>query len=71
MRTRASGFCVYNDVALAVAAARDAGHRVLYIDLDVHHGDGTQALFWDDPQVLTYLGARVGQLAVPGHRLRR
>ena len=37
----------------AVAAARDAGHRVLYVDLDVHHGDGTQALFWDDPEVLT------------------
>ena len=54
MRTRASGFCIYNDVALAVAAARDAGHRVLYVDLDVHHGDGTQALFWDDPEVLTF-----------------
>src|SRR5215208_754535 len=37
----ASGFCIYNDVALAVARARDAGHRVLYVDLDVHHGDGT------------------------------
>ena len=53
MAARASGFCIYNDVALGVAAARDAGHRVLYVDLDVHHGDGTQALFWDDPQVLT------------------
>ena len=51
---RASGFCIYNDVALAVARARDAGHRVLYVDLDVHHGDGTQAMFWDDPQVLTF-----------------
>jgi acetoin utilization protein AcuC len=53
MPQRASGFCIYNDVALAVARARDAGHRVLYVDLDVHHGDGTQAMFWDDPQVLT------------------
>jgi acetoin utilization protein AcuC len=53
MRSRAAGFCVYNDVALGVAAARDAGHRVLYLDLDVHHGDGTQALFWDDSEVLT------------------
>jgi acetoin utilization protein AcuC len=44
MRTRAAGFCIYNDVALAVARARDAGHRVLYVDLDVHHGDGTQTL---------------------------
>jgi acetoin utilization protein AcuC len=53
MPRRASGFCIYNDVALAVARARDAGHRVLYVDLDVHHGDGTQLMFWDDPQVLT------------------
>ena len=54
MPRRASGFCIYNDVALAVARARDAGHRVLYVDLDVHHGDGTQHMFWDDPQVLTF-----------------
>jgi acetoin utilization protein AcuC len=54
MPSRASGFCIYNDVALAVARARDAGHRVLYLDLDVHHGDGTQAMFWQDPQVLTF-----------------
>lgn len=54
MPNRASGFCIYNDVALAVARARDAGHRVLYVDLDVHHGDGTQTMFWDDPQVLTF-----------------
>lgn len=66
MRTRASGFCVYNDVALAVARARDAGHRVLYVDLDVHHGDGTQALFWDDPQVLTYSIHESGRSLFPG-----
>ncbi len=66
MRTRAAGFCVYNDVALAVARARDAGHRVLYIDLDVHHGDGTQALFWDDPQVLTFSIHESGRTLFPG-----
>ncbi len=66
MRTRAAGFCIYNDVALAVAAARDAGHRVLYIDLDVHHGDGTQALFWDDPQVLTFSVHESGRSLFPG-----
>jgi acetoin utilization protein AcuC len=66
MRTRAAGFCVYNDVALAVAAARDAGHRVLYIDLDVHHGDGTQALFWEDPQVLTFSIHESGRSLFPG-----
>jgi acetoin utilization protein AcuC len=66
MRTRAAGFCVYNDVALGVATARDAGHRVLYLDLDVHHGDGTQALFWDDPEVLTYSIHETGQHLFPG-----
>ena len=66
MRLRASGFCVYNDVALAVAAARDAGHRVLYVDLDVHHGDGTQALFWDDPEVMTYSVHESGRHLFPG-----
>jgi acetoin utilization protein AcuC len=54
MRARASGFCIYNDPALAIARARQDGLRVFYIDLDVHHGDGVQALFWDDPGVLTF-----------------
>ncbi len=66
MAYRASGFCIYNDVALAVARARDAGHRVLYIDLDVHHGDGTQALFWDDPEVLTCSFHETGVTLFPG-----
>ncbi len=66
MRARAAGFCIYNDVALAVARARDAGHRVLYVDLDVHHGDGTQAFFWDDPQVLTYSIHESGRSLYPG-----
>ena len=66
MAGRASGFCIYNDVALGVARARDAGHRVLYVDLDVHHGDGTQALFWDDPQVLTFSIHESGMSLFPG-----
>jgi acetoin utilization protein AcuC len=66
MRSRASGFCVYNDVALAVAAARDAGHRVLYLDLDVHHGDGTQTFFWDDADVLTFSIHQEGSTLFPG-----
>jgi len=66
MAGRASGFCIYNDVALAVARARDAGHRVLYVDLDVHHGDGTQALFWDDPLVLTFSVHETGMSLFPG-----
>lgn len=66
MAARASGFCIYNDPALAVALARDAGHRVLYVDLDVHHGDGVQALFWDDPQVLTFSIHESGRTLFPG-----
>ena len=66
MAARASGFCIYNDVALAVAVARDAGHRVLYVDLDVHHGDGTQARFWDDPNVLTFSIHESGESLFPG-----
>jgi len=66
MADRAAGFCIYNDVALAVARARDAGHRVLYVDLDVHHGDGTQALFWHDPAVLTFSIHESGQSLFPG-----
>ena len=66
MAGHASGFCIYNDVALAVATARDAGHRVLYVDIDVHHGDGTQALFWDDPNVLTVSIHEDGRSLFPG-----
>lgn len=66
MPSRASGFCVYNDVALAVAVARGAGHRVLYLDLDVHHGDGTQIHFWDDPEVLTFSIHQNGRSLFPG-----
>lgn len=66
MAGHASGFCIYNDVALAVAAARDAGHRVLYVDIDVHHGDGTQTLFWDDPDVLTLSVHESGRSLFPG-----
>ncbi|WP_431042906.1 acetoin utilization protein AcuC [Streptomyces sp. P1-3] len=50
----ASGFCVYNDASLAVARLLELGaERVAYVDVDVHHGDGVQAAFWDDPRVLT------------------
>ncbi|MCQ6556616.1 acetoin utilization protein AcuC [Streptomyces sp. C10-9-1] len=50
----ASGFCIYNDAALAIARLLELGaERVAYVDVDVHHGDGVQAAFWDDPRVLT------------------
>ncbi len=54
MRRAASGFCVYNDPAIAIKWLLAAGaERVAYVDTDVHHGDGVQAAFYSDPRVLT------------------
>ncbi|NJP95910.1 acetoin utilization protein AcuC [Nonomuraea sp. FMUSA5-5] len=54
MPATASGFCVYNDPALAIAwLLRQGVSRVAYVDVDVHHGDGVQTIFYDDPRVLT------------------
>jgi acetoin utilization protein AcuC len=54
MPDRASGFCVYNDPAVAIKRVLELGaERVAYVDIDVHHGDGVQAVFYDDPRVLT------------------
>jgi acetoin utilization protein AcuC len=66
MRSKASGFCIYNDVALAIARARRDGLRVLYVDLDVHHGDGVQALHYADPNVLTISLHESGLWLFPG-----
>jgi acetoin utilization deacetylase AcuC-like enzyme len=49
---RPMGFCLLNNVAVAAAQLVDAGERVLIVDWDVHHGNGTEALFWDEPRVL-------------------
>jgi acetoin utilization deacetylase AcuC-like enzyme len=50
---RSMGFCMLNNVAIAATAALDAGaERVAIVDWDVHHGNGTQATFFDDPRVL-------------------
>jgi len=51
-RTRAMGFCLLNNVAVTAAALAEQGERVLIVDWDVHHGNGTQQIFWDDPRVL-------------------
>jgi len=54
MPNRASGFCVYNDPAVAIQWLLDNGaERVAYVDVDVHHGDGVQEVFYNDPRVLT------------------
>ncbi len=66
MPDRASGFCIYDDPALAIARARRDGLRVLYVDLDVHHGDGVQAIHWDDPGVLTLSVHESGRYLFPG-----
>jgi acetoin utilization protein AcuC len=66
-RDRASGFCIYNDAALAVQRLLDGGvQRVAYVDVDAHHGDGTQSIFWDDPRVLTISLHESGLTLFPG-----
>lgn len=66
MPARASGFCVYNDPALAISRARRDGLRVLYVDLDVHHGDGVQLIHWSDPGVMTVSIHESGRSLFPG-----
>jgi acetoin utilization protein AcuC len=67
MRGYASGFCVYNDAALSIQWLLDHGAtRVAYVDLDVHHGDGVERIFWDDPRVLTISLHESGQVLFPG-----
>ena len=66
MKTRAEGFCIYNDIAVAIAEAVEAGKRVAYVDLDAHHGDGVQSIFYDDPRVLTISVHESGEYLFPG-----
>ena len=67
MPDRASGFCVYNDVAVAIRWLLDHGaERVAYVDVDVHHGDGVERVFYDDPRVLTVSLHETGQMLFPG-----
>ncbi len=67
LANRAAGFCVYNDCAVAVHALLDAGvERVAYVDIDVHHGDGTQWIFYEDPRVLTASVHESGRYLFPG-----
>ncbi|CCH76062.1 Acetoin utilization protein acuC [Nostocoides japonicum T1-X7] len=63
----ASGFCIYNDIAVGIRWLLDHGaERVAYVDLDVHHGDGVEATFWDDPRVLTISIHENGRTLFPG-----
>ena len=51
-RHQSMGFCLLNNVAVTAAALRDRGERVVIVDYDVHHGNGTQDIFYDDPDVM-------------------
>ena len=63
---QAAGFCIYNDIALGILALRAAGLRVAYVDVDVHHGDGVQEIFYRDPDVLTISFHENGRYLFPG-----
>ena len=67
-RREASGFCVYNDPAVAIATILHLrpDWRVMYVDVDVHHGDGVQWIFYDDPRVLTVSLHQSGRYLYPG-----
>jgi acetoin utilization protein AcuC len=66
-RAMASGFCIYDDLAVAIRWIRDEhGARVLYIDNDAHHGDGVQGIFYEDPEVLTFSIHESGRYLFPG-----
>jgi acetoin utilization protein AcuC len=62
----ASGFCVFNDVAVAIHWLVREGLRVTYVDIDVHHGDGVQWAFYDTDQVLTISFHQDGRTLYPG-----
>jgi acetoin utilization deacetylase AcuC-like enzyme len=67
LRERASGFCIYNDAAVAIATAlQEREARVLYLGFDAHHGDGVQAAFYDEPRVLTFSIHETGRHLFPG-----
>ena len=63
---RASGFCYINDAALIIADLCRRGHRVAYVDIDAHHGDGVQWAFYDTDQVLTLSIHESGSTLFPG-----
>jgi acetoin utilization protein AcuC len=66
MPDRASGFCIYDDPAIAIRRLLERGERVVYVDVDVHHGDGPQFIFYDDPRVLTLSLHESGEYLFPG-----
>lgn len=64
---QAAGFCVYNDAALGILRALALGEeRIVYVDLDVHHGDGVERALWDEPRAVTISLHESGQVLFPG-----
>ena len=63
---RASGFCYVNDPVLVIYHMLDRGKKVLYLDIDAHHGDGVQWAFYEDPRVLTLSFHQDGFTLFPG-----
>ncbi len=68
MPARTSGFCIFNDVAVGLARLLKEGRakRVLYIDIDAHHGDGVQEIFDEDARILTISLHESGRFLFPG-----
>ena len=67
-KKRASGFCIFNDIAVAIHHLKHLKKdiRIVYLDIDCHHGDGVQWLFYDDPNVLTVSFHESGNFLFPG-----
>ncbi|MBI2166338.1 MAG: acetoin utilization protein AcuC [Chloroflexi bacterium] len=66
MPGHASGFCIFNDPAIAILHLLRKGLRVAYVDIDAHHGDGVQHAFYDTDQVLTISLHESGEFLFPG-----
>ena len=68
MKDRASGFCIFNDIGVTIKYLKNLKKdiRIAYLDIDCHHGDGVQWLFYDDPNVLTISYHQDGRFLFPG-----
>ena len=69
LAARAAGFCYVNDAVLAIRRLVEQGHRVAYVDIDAHHGDGVQWAFFETDKVLTISLHQHPATPFPGHRL--
>jgi len=68
LKNKASGFCIFNDIAVAIKHLQhlQKDTRIAYLDIDCHHGDGVQWIFYDDPRVLTISFHQSGKFLFPG-----